>query len=169
VKLLERVGKGRCDLGRRFALQTLFPDEPGTSGSIVEGAFKGVSGSLPMISPSTTPVSSLMATTSATRTSPRRALRACRFGRELSSGDLGRGGPCFCRTDFYETNFEGACLNGATYRACRLAKTNLTEADLRGCSAFGLSAWDFDAGGASRATWASTTKRSWAGSGSDGT
>ena len=40
VKLFEGIRKGGCDVGSRFAVQTLNLDKPGTSGRIPERAFK---------------------------------------------------------------------------------------------------------------------------------
>ena len=73
--------------------------------------------SLPMTSPSATPVWSSMATTSATRISLRRAfrgmsLRGANFHQAILAKADFAGAHLeesnFCRTDFYETNFEGA-------------------------------------------------------------
>jgi hypothetical protein len=44
LKLLEGIGKGGCDIGSRFAIQTLCLDKPGTSGRIPEGASQVSSG-----------------------------------------------------------------------------------------------------------------------------
>jgi len=40
VKFFECIGKGRCDISSRFAVQPLYLDKPGTSGRIPEGASK---------------------------------------------------------------------------------------------------------------------------------
>ena len=44
MKLFEGIGKGVCDIGSRFAVQTLCLDQPGTSGRVPEGAFEVPSG-----------------------------------------------------------------------------------------------------------------------------
>ena len=44
VKFFECIGKGGCDIGSRFAVQTLCLDEPGTSGRIPERASQVSSG-----------------------------------------------------------------------------------------------------------------------------
>ena len=54
----------------------------------------------------------------------------------------------FCRTDFYETNFEGAWLTGANLQGVQVAKTKLTGAHLRECRVYGVSAWDLKLDGA---------------------
>jgi hypothetical protein len=77
---------------------------------------------------------------------PRVNLRRASFHQAILAGaDLSEAhleGANFCRTDLYETNLTGAWLTDANLQGVQLAKTTLAGAHLRGCTVYGLSAWD---------------------------
>ena len=54
----------------------------------------------------------------------------------------------FCRTDLYKTILKDAHLEDANLQGVQLAQTDLSGAHLRGCTVYGLSAWDLTLDGA---------------------